>query len=148
MLVESRITAEIAERAKRKRLCSLRALRALRSIVGMFLCCVVWAAPARAQQTHLLVITGVPGDEEHAQQFQKWAASFIDGAKKKDAVPDGNITLLADKRSTRDGVEKAFADLAARAKPNDSVVVLLIGHGRSEERRVGKECRSRWSPYH
>src|SRR2546430_17728621 len=25
---------------------------------------------------------------------------------------------------------------------------LLIVHGRSEERRVGKECRSRWSPYH
>ena len=22
------------------------------------------------------------------------------------------------------------------------------GHMRSEERRVGKECRSRWSPYH
>src|SRR5688572_31868498 len=22
------------------------------------------------------------------------------------------------------------------------------GHGRSEERRVGKECRSRWSTYH
>ena len=29
--------------------------------------------------------------------------------------------------------------------------VALVGHsfgGRSEERRVGKECRSRWSPYH
>ena len=24
----------------------------------------------------------------------------------------------------------------------------LIGEERSEERRVGKECRSRWSPYH
>ena len=24
----------------------------------------------------------------------------------------------------------------------------LIDDGRSEERRVGKECRSRWSPYH
>src|SRR2546422_7891675 len=23
-----------------------------------------------------------------------------------------------------------------------------LGHRRSEERRVGKECRSRWSPYH
>ena len=23
-----------------------------------------------------------------------------------------------------------------------------VGHMRSEERRVGKECRSRWSPYH
>ena len=25
---------------------------------------------------------------------------------------------------------------------------LLRGRVRSEERRVGKECRSRWSPYH
>ena len=24
----------------------------------------------------------------------------------------------------------------------------LFGNTRSEERRVGKECRSRWSPYH
>src|SRR5258708_27584066 len=23
-----------------------------------------------------------------------------------------------------------------------------VGYGRSEERRVGEECRSRWSPYH
>src|SRR5258708_18956322 len=32
-------------------------------------------------------------------------------------------------------------------------VIFISGHGdismsRSEERRVGKECRSRWSPYH
>ena len=26
--------------------------------------------------------------------------------------------------------------------------VAQVGGGRSEERRVGKECRSRWSPYH
>ena len=25
---------------------------------------------------------------------------------------------------------------------------VILGCGRSEERRVGKECRSRWSPYH
>ena len=24
----------------------------------------------------------------------------------------------------------------------------MVGRARSEERRVGKECRSRWSPYH
>src|SRR3712207_7273198 len=28
------------------------------------------------------------------------------------------------------------------------VVLDDTGDGRSEERRVGKECRSRWSPYH
>src|ERR1017187_6881318 len=26
--------------------------------------------------------------------------------------------------------------------------VMVHGQNRSEERRVGKECRSRWSPYH
>ena len=26
--------------------------------------------------------------------------------------------------------------------------VIATSSGRSEERRVGKECRSRWSPYH
>ena len=25
---------------------------------------------------------------------------------------------------------------------------ILVSIARSEERRVGKECRSRWSPYH
>ena len=25
---------------------------------------------------------------------------------------------------------------------------VMVGINRSEERRVGKECRSRWSPYH
>lgn len=104
-------------------------MRPLRLIVGTFLCCVLCEVPTFAQQTHLLVITGVPGDDEHAQQFQKWAASFIDAAKKKEHVPDANITLLADKRSTREGVEQAFSDLAARARPGDGVFVLLIGHG-------------------
>src|SRR2546427_12916190 len=29
-----------------------------------------------------------------------------------------------------------------------SAELIVRGQGRSEERRVGKECRSRWSPYH
>jgi hypothetical protein len=82
-----------------------------------------------AQQTHLLVVTGVPGDEEHAAQFEKWATTFVDAAKKKDAVPDANITLLSGKAATREGVEQAFRTISARAKPNDGVVILLIGHG-------------------
>ena len=30
----------------------------------------------------------------------------------------------------------------------DALRLTLITGNRSEERRVGKECRSRWSPYH
>ena len=41
---------------------------------------------------------------------------------------------------------------AALAQSGQNVVVVDFDVGlrnlRSEERRVGKECRSRWSPYH
>jgi hypothetical protein len=82
-----------------------------------------------AQQTHVLVVTGVAGDEEHGKKFQQWATTFVDTAKKKEAVPDANITLLSDRAATRVNVEKAFTDIAAKAKANDGVFVLLIGHG-------------------
>ena len=56
-------------------------------------------------------------------------------------------------------VAKAFGLLARKLKApqvvGEIVAGLLIGPSvlnivklRSEERRVGKECRSRWSPYH
>src|SRR2546425_10406962 len=48
---------------------------------------------------------------------------------------------------------EGFRMLIERARslaPLEQVFVLMerTGHYRSEERRVGKECRSRWSPYH
>jgi hypothetical protein len=87
------------------------------------------ATPAAAQSTHLLVITGVPGDEEHDQKFRQWATTFIDAATKKESLPDANITFLSGAKANKDGIDKAFTALAGRAKPNDNVVVLLIGHG-------------------
>ena len=36
-------------------------------------------------------------------------------------------------------------DLNPKSPPNKETEALRV---RSEERRVGKECRSRWSPYH
>ena len=38
--------------------------------------------------------------------------------------------------------------LAAVLGANPVVQIILFLVVRSEERRVGKECRSRWSPYH
>ena len=35
------------------------------------------------------------------------------------------------------------------SKMKTAIANILVDEGyRSEERRVGKECRSRWSPYH
>ena len=41
-----------------------------------------------------------------------------------------------------------FADQAICIGPAKSARSYLDIPSRSEERRVGKECRSRWSPYH
>ena len=45
----------------------------------------------------------------------------------------------------------AYSDTCTDADSNgicDNPVNVSSGLERSEERRVGKECRSRWSPYH
>src|SRR3989449_10902569 len=41
-------------------------------------------------------------------------------------------------------------DVVGRVKTYEAIVKgeNIMEPGRSEERRVGKECRSRWSPYH
>src|SRR5260221_2079394 len=48
--------------------------------------------------------------------------------------------------SDPDGNERTLADFRGKA------ILVFFGFtqcpDRSEERRVGKECRSRWSPYH
>ena len=41
-----------------------------------------------------------------------------------------------------------MGSLIAGAKYRGEFEERLKAHRRSEERRVGKECRSRWSPYH
>ena len=99
---------------------------------------------ASAQDTHLLLVTGVSGDEEHAAQFHKWATAVVDAAKKVGVV-EANIAYLAERpdqdaariqaRSTRENVTKAFGELAARAKPSDDVFILLIGHGSYDGRQ-------------
>ena len=47
-----------------------------------------------------------------------------------------------------DGVVVARIVECARHPDAERLQVCRVDAGRSEERRVGKECRSRWSPYH
>ena len=54
----------------------------------------------------------------------------------------GSTNNGRDSQSKRLGV-KRFGGQAVLAGN-----ILVRQRGRSEERRVGKECRSRWSPYH
>ncbi|MCC7417964.1 MAG: hypothetical protein IT176_12575 [Acidobacteria bacterium] len=114
----------------------------------LMLAALLLAPPAAAAQTtHLLVVTGVSGDAAHAQKFHDLATRFIDAARQTQGVADANLTYLAEKveddpqrisgRSTRESIEQAFADIAGRAAPDDTIFVLLIGHGSSPDPRSG-----------
>jgi len=101
----------------------------LRAFVSSWLALLCVSTSVFAQQTHLLVITGVPGDDEHAKKFEQWATTFIETAKKKEAVSESNITFLSGSGANKPAVEKAFTDIGRKVKPNDELFVLLIGHG-------------------
>ena len=57
--------------------------------------------------------------------------------------------LVTKKRVTEKVVPVADVEtVEAPASFNFKRLFTILGIIRSEERRVGKECRSRWSPYH
>src|SRR3989454_2832363 len=69
----------------------------------------------------------------HAQNLQESGVKVTVGLRKGGASWD---------KAKKGGLK--VADVGEAIEGADIVMVLL----RSEERRVGKECRSRWSPYH
>src|ERR1051326_7453845 len=61
----------------------------------------------------------------------------------REALHDPNIVLSGDDKS---GIYGTLVD--AREALKDEAGAHQLREERSEERRVGEECRSRWSPYH
>jgi hypothetical protein len=86
-------------------------------------------AHAYCQTSHLLVVVGLAGDPEHGELFEKWAHGLAGTASEHLGVGKANITTLTGDAATRAGVSKAFAALASAAGPDDTVMVVLFGHG-------------------
>ena len=51
-------------------------------------------------------------------------------------------------RQSEEGADETIWHQDDPASPRDRSGHMVMWMSRSEERRVGKECRSRWSPYH
>jgi len=60
----------------------------------------------------------------------------------------GPITVIGRENENSTPVPSTSTGLALSFRSIPGWLFPSIGVGRSEERRVGKECRSRWSPYH
>jgi hypothetical protein len=100
------------------------------------------ATPLAAQDSHLVVVTGLEGDAEHGDRFFDWASQLVDTVRTKFQLPAERVVFLSEKperdstkisgRSTKEAIDKALAGVAARAKPTDVVFVVLFGHGSSD----------------
>ena len=73
-------------------------------------------------------------------------------------VPVQNAAIMPE-QSEEQPEEVLYGDIVRQANTTDKQILSLLNfeneevkqensNKRSEERRVGKECRSRWSPYH
>jgi hypothetical protein len=92
---------------------------------------VLFAMPALRANTFYLTIAGLGGEPEYEQRFTGWAKD-VDKLLKA-AEPNAKVETLMGAGATKALIEAKLRDFAAEAKPDDSVVLMLIGHGSFDE---------------
>src|SRR3712207_7078652 len=107
----------------------------------------------------IIIIKGVVADcffffssrRRHTRYWRDWSSDVCSS----DLRPSGRVGAVAEGRDGRGHQlpEQTYAggagESAVACVAEATAVALSTPSAiRSEERRVGKECRSRWSPYH
>jgi len=83
------------------------------------------AACSAPAATYYVTLAGLGGELDYTQRFKMWADD-IDGSLKKAGSDNVVATLVAPQL---DQIKTRMATIASQAKPADSLVVILIGHG-------------------
>jgi hypothetical protein len=96
-----------------------------RSVKRISVLILIGAAALQAS-TYYVTIGGLGGEPEYDQRFSGWAKD-IDKALK--SAPDGKVDTLYGPAATREAIRAVFNRISKEAKPQDAVVVMLIGHG-------------------
>ena len=77
------------------------------------------------------------------QLSENTVRKYVAGLEEKGLIRTEPSTIITKEYSRREQFEEIERDSLRKLNP----IRFELRH-RSEERRVGKECRSRWSPYH
>src|ERR1043166_9331749 len=94
-----------------------------------------------------------PRASAHATMQPRWPIGAMETSVKTRNVPPGNCGQsdgdLGGKFAVISPMSSAHTSGSEKlTPPSDELMCSITAVLRSEERRVGKECRSRWSPYH
>jgi hypothetical protein len=84
------------------------------------------AAASAGATTHCITIAGLGGEPDYEQRFGAWAQE-LDATLR--SAPDAHVETLFGPKATKESIRAAFETIAKQAKPEDSLVVVLLGHG-------------------
>lgn len=81
-----------------------------------------------AADTHALIIAGLGGEKQYEQRFRTQATALGEAAEKLTG-DKAFVTVLSGEKADRDTVRRELRALAGKAKRDDQVIIVLIGHG-------------------
>jgi hypothetical protein len=95
------------------------------------------AAGVEAQETHLVIIAGLGGDDDHRTRFHEWSTAMREAATSIHGLPANRVHYLGENpepaegalKSTKENITELFRNLSASVRPGDQIYVLLVGHG-------------------
>lgn len=90
------------------------------------LCIFLWSLSAHAA-SYYITVAGLGGEPDYEQRFAGLAGDL--DKLLKDSGGDLHVYTLSGKDATRARLAEIFAMVAREAKPEDDLVVILIGHG-------------------
>jgi hypothetical protein len=109
--------------------------KAAKTVFAVFAFCALFARPSAAGDRYALIISGAAGGDQYAEKYNTWRTAITTTLVDTFKYPPDRVVVLADggedavMKSTRENVQRAFADLRKRMTKDDQLLVLLIGHG-------------------
>jgi hypothetical protein len=91
-----------------------------------FLLLLLIAAAAQGA-SYFVTIAGLGGLPEYDKQFADWATEF--DRQFKSNGPTAHVITLSGENATKSHIQQLMSQLAGEMKPDDSLALLLIGHG-------------------
>ena len=94
-------------------------------------------------QTRALIVTGLGAEPKYQQQFRSLGARLSVALSSRYVIPDANIAWLGEDstsnnkfykgRSTSQNILREIDRIGAATKPNEQVLIILIGHGSGQQ---------------
>jgi hypothetical protein len=89
---------------------------------------------SEAAERYAVIISGASGGEKYAAQQTQWRADLVTALENTFDFPDANVVLLTEddngtSAASAENVRRVLADLKRRVLKDDTLLVVLMGHG-------------------